>query len=196
MPRVREDVDCKPKVYYTHWIPEQISRYLSDYCHVLINDSSKPPTADEIISRAYDAFGLCISVRIILIKKLLRAAKSLKWYQAWGAVTTILISKLPVKKEYMFAASETPLPSNQWPILPGHSYWVGPQSSIWRPSGKKWQVWRMESQESIRLNIYGKTCRDYWHGNAGTGGARRPWLQNAGAILRPGPVQPGKWKVH
>lgn len=68
----------RPKVYYTHWVPPEGPAMLEPSCHVIRHRLQRPPMAAEIVARADEAFGLCVSVRDRIDEDILKHCPHLK----------------------------------------------------------------------------------------------------------------------
>jgi lactate dehydrogenase-like 2-hydroxyacid dehydrogenase len=147
---------------------------LSDYCHVLINDSSKPPTADEIISRAYDAFGLCISVRDYINKEIIEGCKKLKVISSMGCGYDNIDIEAASKKGVYVCCIRNPIAIESvadltWTLLLGLARKVV-YGDLQVRNGK-FEGWNPRNQYG--LNIYGKTLGIIGMGMLGQAVARR-----------------------
>lgn len=74
----------KPKVYYTHQVPPEGPALLRANFDVIINPLSRPPTKDELLKAARDAYGLCISVRDHIDAAVIAAMRELKVISSFG----------------------------------------------------------------------------------------------------------------
>jgi lactate dehydrogenase-like 2-hydroxyacid dehydrogenase len=74
----------KPKVYYTHQVPVEGPTLLQGKFDVIINPSANPPTKNNILAVAHDAYGLCISVRDHIDATIINGMPNLKVISSFG----------------------------------------------------------------------------------------------------------------
>ncbi len=74
----------RPKVFYTHWVPEDGESLLRPCCRIVRHRLKRPPTSEEIVAGAHNAWALCCSVRDHVGASVLEACPGLAIVSSFG----------------------------------------------------------------------------------------------------------------
>ncbi|MEW6046482.1 MAG: NAD(P)-dependent oxidoreductase [Bacillota bacterium] len=164
----------RPKVFYTHWAPPDGPSLLRPFCRVSLAPFRRPPTAEEIIAGAQDAFALCVCARDRITGDVIKRCRQLKvissFARGYDNIDVDVATDLGIWVACVSEILAEPTADMTWALLLALARKVLPGDKFVR-SGR-FRGWEPRPRFP-GLNVFGKTLGIIGMGQIGQAVARR-----------------------